>query len=149
MITDSLWNFTGVSPGQAITATAVSTNVVDLGALTTISTSPNTSTAVRDMGKGELVRLLCQVTVDFATLTSLTVAIQGATDEAFTSPQTIVASQAIPVASLVAGYKFAGLDFVPRNFIFRYIRLNFTVAGSNATAGRVFATAVEAVQDSY
>ncbi len=149
MLTDSLWNFTGDSPGQAITATAVSTNIVDLGALTTIPTSPSTSTAVRDLGKGELIRLLCQVTVDFATLTSLTVAIQGSVDEAFTSPLTIVASQAIPVASLVAGYKFAGLDFVPRNFIYRYIRLNFTVAGSNATAGRVFATAAEAVQDSY
>jgi hypothetical protein len=149
MITDSLWNFTGDSPGQAITATAVSTNVVDLGALTTILTSPNTSTAVRDMGKGELIRLLCQVTVDFATLTSLTVAIQGSVDEAFTSPITVVASQAIPLASLTAGYKFAGLDFVPRNFTFRYIRLNFTVGGSNATAGRVFATATEATQDSY
>jgi hypothetical protein len=149
MITDSLWNFTGVTPGQAITATAVSTNVVDLGALGSIPGNPSAGTAVRDLGKGELIRLLCQVTVDFATLTSLIVAIQGATDEAFTSPQTIVASQAIPVASLVAGYKFAGLDFVPRNFIFRYIRLNFTVGGSNATAGRVFATAVEAVQDSY
>jgi hypothetical protein len=149
MITDSLWNLTGVSPGQTITASAASTNLVDLGALTSIPTSPTASTAVRDLGKGELIRLLCQVTADFATLTSLKVAIQGSTDEAFTSPITVVESEAIVAASLLAGYKFAGLDFVPRNFTYRYLRAYFTVAGSNATTGKVFMTAVEAVQDSY
>lgn len=149
MITDSLWNFTGNSPGQAITASAASTNIVDLGALTSIPTTPNASTAVRDLGKGELIRLICQVTENFATLTSLKVAIQGDSDAGFGTAVTVVESEAIPVASLLAGYKFAGIDFVPRNFTYRYLRAYFTVAGSNATAGKVFMTAVEAVQDSY
>ena len=38
MLTDSLWNFCGNSPGQAITATAASTNYVDLLALGMLAT---------------------------------------------------------------------------------------------------------------
>lgn len=149
MLADSLWNLTGDSPGQAITATAASTNYVDLGALTTIPTTPNTATATRDLGKGTKIRLLCQVTETFATLTSLKVAIQGDSDSGFGTAVTVVESEAIALASLVAGYKFAGLDFVPRNFTYRYLRANFTVAGSDATAGKVFMTAIQGVQDSY
>lgn len=146
MLGDSLWNFCGASPGQAITASAASTNYVDLGALGTI---PGLSTTpVRDLGKGNRIPILIQVTEAFATLTSLTVGIQTDDNSAFSSAATILSSPAIPVASLVVGYQFT-IDLIPPKTNERYLQLYFTVAGSNATTGKVFATAVDAKQDWY
>lgn len=146
MLGDSLWNFCGASPGQAITATAASTNHVDLGAL---GIPPgHTITPTRDLGKGNRIPILIQVTETFATLTSLIVSIQCDDNDSFSSATTVLATQAIPLASLVAGYQF-NIDFVPPKTNERYVRLNFTVGGSNATAGKVFATAIEAKQDWY
>lgn len=148
MLTDSLWNFTGDSPGQAITASAASTNYVDMGALGTIPGNPSAATATRDLGKGNKIPILIQVTEAFATLTSLKVAIQQDSDSGFGTVETILETEAIALASLVAGYQF-NIDFVPNKMTKRYIRLYFTVAGSNATGGKVFASAVEAKQDWY
>lgn len=148
MLTDSLWNFCGASPGQAITATAASTNYVDLLALGAIPGNPS-ATATRDLGKGNKIPILIQVTETFATLTSLVAGIETDSDSGFaTALTTVLASQAIPVASLVAGYRF-NLDFIPTRTTQRYMRLKFTVAGSNATAGKIFASTVLAHQDSY
>ena len=147
MLLDSLWNFCGASPGQTITASAVSTNIVDMGALGVPALSTNTPT--RDLGKGEKIKILVQVTTTFATLTSLTVALQGSVDAPFTSPVALVTTAAVPVASLVAGYRFDPIDIIPRGFIYRFIRLNFTVGGSNATAGTVFASCSLGNQDGY
>lgn len=146
MLTDALWNFCGVSPGQAITASAVSTNHVDLLALGAIP--PWSATATRDLGKGMKIPLLIQVTETFLTLTSLTVSWQHDSDPGFGTVATVLASQAIPVASLVAGYRF-NLDFVPTKTTLRYLRLNFTVGGSNATAGKIFASSTMGHQDSF
>lgn len=148
MLGDSLWNFCGASPGQAITASAASTNYVDLGALGSIP-GPLTTTQVRDLGKGNRIPILIQVTEAFATLTSLKVAVQTDSDSGFaTALTTVFETEAIALASLTAGYQF-NIDFIPPKTIQRYLRLYFTVAGSNATAGKVFATSVEAKQDWY
>lgn len=147
MLGDSLWNFCGASPGQAITATAVSTNYVDLGAMG-LPQPGHTFTPVNDLGKGNRIPLLIQVTETFLTLTSLTVTIQVDDNSSFSSAASVLASSAIPVASLVAGYQF-NMDFVPPKTNERYLRLSFTVAGSNATAGKVFATSVMAKQDAF
>lgn len=141
MIFDAQTKF---SNAQAVTATAVSTNVIDLGAA---GIPYGSSTALtRDQGVGEDIPLLVQVVTTFATLTSLTVSVQTSVDEAFTSPVTVLASQAIPVASLVAGYTF-NIDSLPERTRLRYVRLNYTVAGSNATAGAVTAGIVAARQN--
>lgn len=147
MLTDSLWNFTGVSPGQAITASAASTNHVDLGAP---GTPPGHSiTPTRDLGKGTRIPILIQVTETFATLTSLKVAVQTDSDAGFaTALTTVLETEAIAAASLVAGYQF-NIDFIPPKTIQRYLRLYFTVADSNATAGKVFACSTLAKQDWY
>ena len=72
------------SDAQAITATAASDNVVRFG-------------------KGDIsfLPLLIQVVEDFATLTSLTVKVQTASDSAFTTPVDL-ASTTIAVADLKA-----------------------------------------------
>jgi hypothetical protein len=58
---------------QAITATAASTDVVDLG-------------ANRDIGAGEPLYVLVQVMQAFDNLTSLTIALQTSATENFASP---------------------------------------------------------------
>lgn len=141
MRSDKLGTF---SLDQAITATAASTDVVDLGA--TGTPKPGHTTALtRDIGKGTPIPIRIQVTETFATLTSLTVAIEVDDNSSFSSATTVLATQAIPLASLVAGYVF-NIEFIPRNTNERYVRLYYTVAGSNATAGKVTAFIVEAGQ---
>lgn len=112
-----------LSDAQAVTASAASTNVIDLA-------------VSRDIGPGYEVPLLIQVVEDFATLTSLTIDVQ--TDDAsnFGSAVTL-ASQTIAVANLKAGTKTA-IQCIPAGTK-RYLRLNYTVTGSNATAGKITA----------
>ena len=114
------------SSSQAVTVTAASTNVIDLGV------------SGRDIGLGELVPLWIGVDADFATLTSLTVSVQTDDAENFGSAVTVVSTGAVAVADLVNGYQFA-IANIPNNVLGRYIRLNYTVAGTTATAGSVTA----------
>lgn len=128
-----------LSDAQAVTATAASTNVYDLGAN---GTPVGASAALnRDMGKGLQVKLDVRVVTTFATLTSLTVTLEQDDDVAFGTVTTVGGTQAIPVASLVAGYKF-NLDRLLLGLTKRYFRLKYTVAGSNATAGAITAGVV-------
>ena len=115
------------SEDQAITDTAVSTNVIDLGADNALVNSPNN----KDVG------LYVQVTADFATLTSLQVSLGTDTVAAFSSETTLFTSAAIAAAALLAGYVFK-LPNLPEGTE-RYLRLTYTVAGSDATAGTVTA----------
>jgi hypothetical protein len=113
------------SNAQAITASAASTDVVDLG-------------SSRDVGAGEPVMVLVQVTQAFDNLTSLTVALQTSATENFASPVQLTA-QTLALASLTAGARFA-IGPVPRG-VLRYLRLYYTVTGSTPTAGKITAGA--------
>lgn len=131
----------GVLNGQAITADAVSQNVLDLGATGVI---PYGGAAIqRDLGKCNHVPLLIQVVEDFSDLTSLTVSVEYATDEAFTSPVELT-KQTVAVASLKKGFIFA-IDKFPRDIKGRYVRLKYDVTGTNPTAGKVIAGVVGSV----
>mgnify|MGYP006883135867 CR=1 FL=1 len=124
------------SDDQAITATAVSTNVIDLGAP---DTPKHAAAAIgQDVGFGNAKAIRIQVTADFATLTSLTFTLQKDTVENFASPETVVALGTVAVADLVAGYVLP-LEVLPRGIDQQYLRLNYTVVGSNATAGTITA----------
>lgn len=124
------------SDNQAITATAASTNSVDFGAAGTPVGA--LGAVVGDLGLSE-IEILCAVTETFATLTSLAVSVEMDDNSSFSSATTLVSSQAVAAASLVAGYKFRIPCGIPEGATERYIRLKYTVAGSNATAGKVFA----------
>lgn len=120
---------------QAITATAVSTNIIDTGAA---GTPYGAAAAInKDIGKGTPIPVLVQVTTAFATLTSLTITIETSAN-ADLSSSVILASQTIAVASLVAGAQFA-LDALPVGVNRRYLGVRYTVTGSNATAGKITA----------
>jgi hypothetical protein len=123
------------SDQQAITASAASTNQIDLGAT---GTPTYAAAALKsDLGISN-VPVLIQVTETFATLTSLAVSVQTDNDPAFGSPKTVVASAAVAAAELKAGYRFP-IVWVPRGTDERYLRLSYTVAGTNATAGKITA----------
>lgn len=119
-----------LSDQQAVTATAVGTNVIDTG----VRGTPygGKSALVGDIGKGTKIPFLAQVTEDFNTLTSLTVAIEtGPT----TALGTVIVSQSIALADLVAGKQFV-LDCLPNDISERYVGIRYTVVGTNPTTGK-------------
>ncbi len=118
------------SDAQAITETAVSTNVIKVNG---------------DIGKGEPVEVLAQVVEDFEGLTDITVAVQTCDTEAG-EYEDLVTTGAIELEKLKAGYKFP-LKFLPIG-IKKYLRLNYTVSGS-ASAGKITAGIVDGSNEGY
>lgn len=122
------------SDQQVVTATVASTNTIDLGAT---GTPVSGKTALKsDLGISD-VPLLIQVTETFAGATSVQVTIQTDDNTAFSSPTNVASTAAVPVADLKAGYQFP-IVWVPRGVKERFVRLNYTVAGTG-TAGKITA----------
>lgn len=110
---------------QAVTASAASADYLDL-------------LVARDIGIGEPVEIFVRVTESFATLTSLNVGIQCDDSSGFSTPKNVCTSGAIAQAALTAG-TFIPIGPIPVGCNERYVRLYFTVSGSNATAGKITA----------
>jgi hypothetical protein len=113
------------SDKQAITATAASTNVIDLG--------PNPL----DAGWGNKIPLLVQVNEDFDNATSLALALQVSDDPAF-GTSTTVFTETVPLAGLTAGARISQ-KVIPYNTTRRYLRLYYTVTGTAPTKGKITA----------
>lgn len=113
------------SDRQAVTASAASTNVIDLGPVK------------GDMGYGTPIPLLAQVTQGFNNLTTLGIALQASDDEAFTAPDTVF-TETLALADLKAGARIAR-GIVPYGVKKRYVRLWYTVTGTAPTLGSVTA----------
>lgn len=129
-----------LSDKQAITASADSTNVIDLG----VAGTPYGAVAPlnNDKGKGAPVPILVQVTDDFNNLTSLTVNIStGAT----TALGTKIVSQVIVLADLVAGKQFA-VCYLPQDITERYLGIEYVVTGTAPSTGTVTAGITMGVQ---
>lgn len=124
---------TEFSSEQAIAASAPSTNVLDLGALG--KTAYQGAQLKHNVGH-KRIPLLIQVVEDFATLTSLKIAIESDDNSSFSSAKEILA-ETVAVADLKAGYSSV-IDKLPR-IKERYVRINYTVNGSNATTGKITA----------
>lgn len=134
------------SDGQAITATAASTNLVDLGATGTVVGA--SAPIIRDIGHGTDAELSVNVTQSFNNLTSLTISIQTDDNAAFSSATTVFTSPAYPLAQLVTGAqaKYLLPDVLPVGVNERYVRLMYTVAGTAPTLGKITAGVVAARQ---
>lgn len=116
------------SEDQAVTVTAVSTNVIDLG---------NDSAKVQALNeKGNTSELFVQVTTAFAGGTSLQVVLKSDDSSTFASATTLLSTAAIGASDLVAGYKFPlkGLPLIDE----QYLQLTYTVVGT-MSAGTVLA----------
>lgn len=117
------------SNDQAVTATAVSTNVIDTGEKGTPTWG--SVAFAGDIGKGTPIPLEVAITEDFAGLTSLTIAVEtGATD----ALGTVLLSQTIALAGLTVG-KRLNFKVVPEG-VQRFLGLKYTVVGTG-TAGKV------------
>jgi hypothetical protein len=136
MIIDGLLLF---SSAQAITATAASTNVLDM-------------VNARDMGAADPeIQVAIFVGTAFSTTNAgtLTIALQGSTDNStFT---TYAQSRAYTAADMPAGAKLLPIELPAKSTqdaLPRYYRLNYTVANA-FTAGTLTAMLVLDRQDRY
>ena len=124
---------------QAITATAVSSNIWDSGPYgRAVGDSGN---PVYDIGNSD-VELLIQVVAGFDALTSLTVEYQVSNDPSFATGVETLSTETKVLADLTAGARFNPTR-VPRKAGKRYHRLNYVVAGIAPTQGAITAAAVD------
>lgn len=130
------------SNNQAITGDAVSTNSYDSQAMGT--PVGNAGALVFDLGNSD-IQLLVQVTEAFNTLTSLTVTLEMDDNSSFSSPTTIATSGAVPLASLVQGFRFPTFTpEIPEGATERYFQLRYDVTGTDPTTGKIYAAVVAA-----
>jgi len=141
MITDVLLTVSGANTpnsaisGQAITADAVSTNVIDLG-------------TARDIGEGEDLYMVFTVVTAFDNLTSLNMAVVTDTTDAMSSPTTIASTGAVLLANLTAGKQYV-VRIPPQiaSLGERYMAAYYDVTGTTPTTGSILAQIVKDVQD--
>lgn len=129
-----------LSDSQAITATADSTNVIDLGAPGTPYGAP--AAVEQDIGKGNRIDFAVNVTQAFNNLTSLNISLQTSPDN---SSYTEIANHTYLLAQLGVGQ----LPFpaqIPIGVNARYMKLVYTVVGTAPTTGKIFAAPVAARQ---
>ena len=143
MIMDKFLEF---SDAQAVTSTAISTNVVDLAPL---GNGVGTNTT-RSLGTGEPLYLVVR-TVTAATDTgsdaTLTVTLESSAAEALTSPTVHFSTGALAFGAFSpAGSQIAIVDLPSGNYQ-RYLGVRFTVASGPLTAGTFDAFIVKDVQD--
>lgn len=128
-----------LSDSQAVTATARSTNIIDIGAA---GTPVGATNAVRrDIGIATEIPLLIEITEAFNNLTSLQFQLEVDDDPAFGSPRVVATGPAVTLASggLALGQKIQFPAELPEGTNERFIGLRYTVVGTAPTLGKVFA----------
>lgn len=130
----------GALVGQAITATAVSANTIDIGNMATL-------VGGRNIGAGEDIRLFVKAGVAFNTLTSLTVEFISATDPLLTAGIIVHQTFSRTLAQLTAD-SVQIIGTLPIAPLQRYIGLRYTVVGAAPTTGTVVAGLLLSVQTS-
>jgi hypothetical protein len=141
MIVDNTLVF---SDSQAITATAASTNVIDIGAA---GTAYGAAAALsRDIGKSTEIPVYASVTQAFNNLTSLKVALESDDNAGFSSAKEI-ASRTYLLAELTLGARLSFPAELPEGTDEQYIRINYTVTGTAPTTGKIFASVVAGRQN--
>jgi len=124
------------SDDQAITASADSTNVIDLG----VAGTPYGAAAAlnQDVGKGAKVPLLVQVTTAMTAAGAATLTVNISTGATNALGTTIASSAVIPVAELVVG-KQISIDVLPNDITERYLGIEYVVATGPMLTGNVTA----------
>ena len=125
-----------LSDDQAVTATAISENVINLGAP---ATPYGAAAALNDdVGKGAPIPFLMQVTTAFNTLTSLTVTLETDSTADLATAPVVLATESILLADLIAG-KQMFMQFIPNGLTKQYLGMRYTVVGTNPTLGNITA----------
>ena len=133
------------SAAQAVTATAASANIIDLGQPGTVFGA--VAAIARDVGKGATVPIAIRVVENFNNLTSITVTVETDDNSGFSSPTTVFSSPAYALADLQAGARHLLPDALPVvGTAERYVRLKYTLAGTTPTTGKVTAAIAAGLQ---
>jgi hypothetical protein len=123
---------TEFSDAQAVTATAISTNVYDNFA----GNAANQNTLRDVSGGGAYLVIGCVETVTAVGAATVTITLESDSDAALvTSPTVHYTSPAIPKATLVAGYRVAVIP-LPVGEYERFMGVRYTVATGPLTAGK-------------
>ncbi len=120
------------SNDQKITATAVSTNVLDLGK--------------REIAFGTPVELFIQITEDFNNLTSLGIKVQTSATSNFSTAVDLI-EETILAANLTKG-AVSSIKFLPKGNL-GFMRLVYTVTGTSPSTGGIFAGIADGLQESF
>ena len=135
----------GTKTGQAITATALSSNVIDLRAVSgNVPTLKDEGIQLYDLW----LVVQCDQSADFAAAgaATLTITIESDSDTAIsTSPTVHYSTPAIGKATLVKGFT-AVRTLLPSGDYERYLALRYTVATGPFTAGGLLAYLTPTVQ---
>ena len=140
MITDALLTVSGANnpgsaiSGQAITATAVSTNTIDLG-------------TARDIGEGRDLFMVFTVVVGFAGTGTITMQVVTDDNAALSSPTVIGSTAAITATNLTAGTQYI-VPIPPQvaSLGERYLGAQYTCSAS-PTTGTFLTQMVTDIQD--
>lgn len=126
---------TRVSNAQAVTASAGSTDYIDLG-------------AARSIGDLDLnFAITCDETTASAGASTVTFELQSDDNTSFSSPKTLIATGAIAKADLTAGRAPIFLKVPAGMTPERYVRVYYTVGTANLTAGKFTAAVVAGAQN--
>ena len=117
---------------QAVTESCVSENVLDMGK--------------REVSFGTPVGLFIQIAETFNNLTSLSIKVQTSMEEDFSSSVDLV-KQKMLLEELTKGAVFS-IKFLPKGNL-GFLRLVYTVDGTNPTQGAIIAGVVDGVQESF
>lgn len=121
------------SDAQALTVTAVSTNLLD-------------HSQDRNLGIGKPLCVVLTVDVAAAGGGTLTVTVQSDDNSAFSSPGTVTATGAIAAAALVAGAQII-IPIPPDTATERFMRLNYTLATMTGITVTAFLAPIDQVQN--
>lgn len=130
------------SSDQAITATAASTNYIDLKLAGLLPQATAGNTVGQDMGKGNPVPILVQVTTVFDSVAddeTLTVSLELDSTTTFTPDKSITLGTFTNAQLKTLGFQLPAA-YLPDGITLQYAQLKYTVAGSgNFTAGKITA----------
>lgn len=129
------------SDAQAVTATAISTNVIDLG--------PVTDNTLRDIGTGEemyLVVLTQTAATDTGSDATVTVTLESDDNVGLTSATTHYSSGAVAFADFSAAGSVLACVRLPAGDYQRYLGVRYTVGAGPLTAGNFDAFLTKDVQ---
>jgi hypothetical protein len=137
MILDGLLQFTGAT-GDSPTATGTSTNIIDLhmAGIPVLAAGQG----ARDMGIGDdpALKLLVLITTTFTGLTSLSINLQGATDNGSGAPAAFSTWWSGPATTLASGFLTAGTRLYDMDMprppagiaVPRFLQMGWTIAGA-------------------